>query len=665
MSTATAPKPTTAVTKEEQPVSQEERKLKTRWVFLGIVAVWLIGWLLLHGKQTLAMGGADLTSFHEWLNGVRDSFDAARGSNPIFGIIGAISAGLNWLIDTLQYGFSEPAPGRPVPQIGWLGTLAILSWITLAAAGFRSMLLVSASILAFGAFGYWTDSIDLLIITLISVILCVLIGVPIGIWMAKSKRVTAVITPILDIMQTMPSFAYLTPLVLFFGIGSASAVVVSIIYAMPPVIRVTAHGIRTVAAGTIEASRSLGVTGGQLLRFVQLPMARSTIIVGINQCMMAALSMATIAALVDGPGLGKPVVSALQSLDIGTAFTAGLLIVLMAIMLDRATSAASVRAEIATRTNADPKRRLIILAAAGVIALVCVYLSRLYLWAAQFPDTGIGPKFSSWIAGLTDSVVSTIEPFTNALTRMITVVLLNPFQALLAESPWWLMALVILAIGLAFGGWRAAVAVVICEAIILGTGLWNEAMNTLTMTFVATLIVMLFALVLGVVMGRSRRWDAIIRPILDAFQVIPPFVYLVPALALFGSTRFTAIMAAVAYAVPVATKLVSDGIRRVSPTTVEAVQSLGSTTWQMISKVQLPMARGSLVLAANQGLLYVLSMVVIGGMVGGGALGYLVVAGFSQGQLFGKGLAAGIAITALGVMIDRITQYASDRYGRA
>lgn len=128
--------------------------------------------------------------------------------------------------------------------------------------------------------------------------------------MAKSKVVTALVTPVLDIMQTMPSFAYLTPLVLIFGIGPASAVVVSIIYALPPVIRVTAHGIRTVAPGTIEASRSLGVTGGQLLRRVQLPMARSTIIVGINQCMMAALSMATIAALVNGPGLGKPVVAA-------------------------------------------------------------------------------------------------------------------------------------------------------------------------------------------------------------------------------------------------------------------------------------------------------------------------------------------------------------------
>jgi len=124
-------------------------------------------------------------------------------------------------------------------------------------------------------------------------------------------------------------------------------------------------------------------------------------------------------------------------------------------------------------------------------------------------------------------------------------------------------------------------------------------------------------------------------------------------------------MAAVAYAVPIAIKIAADGIRGVSPTTVEAAESAGSNRWQMIGKVQLPMSRGSLVLAANQGLLFVLSMVVIGGLVGGGGLGFLVVSGFSQQEDFGKGLAAGIAITALGVMLDRITVHTAARYGRA
>ena len=253
---------------------------------------------------------------------------------------------------------------------------------------------------------------------------------------------------------------------------------------------------------------------------------------------------------------------------------------------------------------------------------------------------------------------------TNGFKDLVTSLMLNPLQSLLSDLPWWVMALVLLAVSYLVGGWRPTVVTAVCEAVILGTGLWYDAMVTLTMTLVATVIVMLVAVVLGVAMGRGRRTDTAIRPFLDGFQTIPAFVYLVPALALFAATRFTAIMAAVAYAVPIATKLVADGVRGVPTATVEAARSSGITRWQMISKVQLPMAREALVLATNQGLLYVLSMVVIGGMVGGGSLGYLIVQGFVQGQLFGKGLAAGVAITALGIMLDRTARYAAARYGR-
>jgi glycine betaine/proline transport system permease protein len=173
--------------------------------------------------------------------------------------------------------------------------------------------------------------------------------------------------------------------------------------------------------------------------------------------------------------------------------------------------------------------------------------------------------------------------------------------------------------------------------------------------------VMILALVFGVWMARRRSVDLVLRPLLDAGQTIPPFVYLIPMLALFGPTRFTAIIAGVVYAAPVAIKLVADGVKGVSPTTLEAARSTGSTTWQEITKVQLPMARGSLVLAANQGLLFLLAMAVIGGMVGAGALGYDVVLGFSRSEEWGKGAAAGISIVLLGIMIDRIARAAAAR----
>ena len=183
---------------------------------------------------------------------------------------------------------------------------------------------------------------------------------------------------------------------------------------------------------------------------------------------------------------------------------------------------------------------------------------------------------------------------------------------------------------------------VVCLAGIWYLDLWHDAMITLNMALVGTVLVMVLALVFGVWMARDRRVDLGIRPLLDAGQTIPPFVYLIPVLALFGPTRFTAIVAGIVYAAPAAIKLVADGVKGVSPTTIEAGRSTGQTTWQEITKVQLPMAKGSLVLATNQGLLYVLAMVVIGGLVGAGALGYDVVLGISRSEEWGKGAAAGL-----------------------
>ncbi len=688
-------------TKEEQPRIVQDQSRHTLPLLLGVVVVWVVGWLLLGGRNTLELGLQDQTEFHRWLNGLRDDIQAAAAEQNWFfdGVIGTITTFLNWLVEQLQELISVPAFPRPVPEIGWLGVLAIFVWVAYAIAGLRSAVLVLATVLAFGFLGYWEDSMDTLIITSIAVGICLLIGLPLGIAMARRRSVSAAVTPVLDMMQTMPAFAYLAPLALIFGIGASSAVVCTLIYSLPPLVRITEHGIKTVPATTLEAAGSMGVTKRQLLRKVQLPMARRTIVVGVNQCTMAALSMATIAAFVNSPGLGQPVVSALQNLDVGGAAVAGLAIVLAAIMLDRTTTAASERTERQSqeglasvgrpgvmlmtvvleklprwaseeskgrRPRPSPLFRRAVLLLGLIPVLVAVVLSRQYLSLAQFPESAnIGPSLADAINSFTTSFVDAVDTFTNAFKNIVTYGLLNPLESLLGETPFWLMALVLIAFAYVLGGWRPAVVTVVCEAIILATGLWHDTMVTLTMTIVATVLVMLIAVVLGVCMGRGRRADTAIRPVLDTFQTIPPFVYLVPALALFGATRFTAIVAAVAYGVPIATKLVADGIRGVSPTTVEAARSAGITRGQMIRKVQLPMSKQALVLSTNQGLLYVLSMVVIGGMVGAGSLGYIVVSGFSQAQLFGKGLAAGIAITALGVMLDRIARYTAARYGRA
>lgn len=637
------------------------------WALLAIFAVWIAGWALLKGRATLELPVQELTGFQEWLNELRDAVDQAKfEGSPLFKPFDWISETFDWIVDLLQKLFVEPAFGRPVPVIGWLGLVGISAWVALALAGIRSALLVTGALVLCGTLGYWDDTVDTLIITGVSVAVCVLIGLPLGIWMSRSRAVTSAVTPVLDVMQTMPSFAYLAPLALFFGIGPAAAVVTTLVYALPPLVRISAYGLRTVSPTTMEATRSLGSTPNQQLRKVQLPMARRTILVGLNQTTMAALSMAVIAALINGPGLGIPIVESLQILDVGTAFVAGSCLVLVAIMLDRTTTAAGERAEAAARRGEDPRTRRITLGAVGVVALVAVYLSRQYLRYAEFPEGWIwGSSLATWVNSASEWFVDTFRGITQWTKDFVSNFLLNPLESLLAQSPWYLTLAALLAISVVLGGRRALTATAVTAAVILGTGLWHDAMVTLAMTLLAAIMTMAIGVVVGVWMGRSRAADALVRPVLDMLQTLPAFVYLIPALALFGAGRFLAIMAAVVYAAPVAIKIAADGIRGVAPTSVEAALSTGSSRWQMISKVQLPMAKGNLVLAANQGLLFVLAMVVIGGLVGGGGLGFLVVSGFSQAEDFGKGLAAGIAITALGVMLDRITVHTAARYGRA
>jgi glycine betaine/proline transport system permease protein len=377
-------------------------------------------------------------------------------------------------------------------------------------------------------------------------------------------------------------------------------------------------------------------------------------VLGLNQTIMAALSMATVAALIDAPGLGKTILKALQTLDVGTSFNAGLAIVVMAIMLDRLTTAASQRSR--------NRWRLPVVAVTGIAAIVCIYLSRTYVWAAEFPsDVNIGDDIAKHSGNFAEWVTSTFSDVTGWLKDTVTSLLLDPLQTLLVESPWWLVAALLLALAYLLGNLRATVVTALCVAGLVLSGLWQDSMTTLAATLLAAVATMLLGVVIGVWMARSRRADLVIRPILDALQVMPPFVYLVPFLALFAASRFTAILAAVLYAAPVTIKIVADGIAAVSATTVEAATASGSSTWQTIWKVQLPMARPALVLAANQGICYVLAMIVVGGLVGAGALGYDVVAGFSQGELFGKGLTAGLAIVVLGIMLNQITQAAAER----
>ncbi|GAA3078706.1 glycine betaine/proline transport system permease protein [Kribbella aluminosa] len=623
-----------------------------RGVVVGVLlVVWVAAYFVLRGIDTLVLGGQDTTALHRWLTEHRDAVGQGNG------FFGAIRVAVDQIVVLLQDVISQPSFDRPVPVIGWLGVIAIAAYCAWAFGNWKVAVLTAAGLGFVGSQGLWQQSMDTLALTIAAVLLSLLVAIPLGIWAGLSDRAFKVATLVLDLMQTLPTFVYLAPLTLFFAIGPAAATIATLIYAAPPAVRLTAHAIRSVPPESVEAARSLGSTRGQTLLKVLLPMSRSTVVVGINQTIMAALSMVTVAALIDAPGLGQTVLKALQTLDVGVAFNAGLAIVVLAIVLDRVTTAAGDRP---WRTASVRRKVLLGAGAAGV--LVAIWFSRTYVWAAEFPS---GVNVGSWIASVASGVTTWVQDvfggFTYGVRDAVTVGLLNPLEGLLTGSPWWLVSVFVVALAAVLGGWRGAVPAAVCLGLLVATGVWHDSMVTLASTLLATVVVVVAGLALGVWAGRNRRVDIWIRPVLDAGQTMPPFVYLVPFLALFGTSRFTAIAAAVVFAVPVTTKIVADGIRAVPVATVEAANSVGSSSWQVISKVQLPVARRAITLAVNQGLIYVLSMVVCGGLVGAGALGYDVSAGFAQSDLYGKGLAAGLAIVLLGVLLDRVTQAAARR----
>ena len=228
-------------------------------------------------------------------------------------------------------------------------TLLWLPWpvvlLIIGVAAWRSMgkirhgFLMAGLIFLIGVFGYWDDSMRTLAVVIASVAVSLLIGFPTGILMARSDRVQAILQPFLDGMQTMPSFVYLIPAMMLFGLGKVPAVFATVIYAVPPVIRLTDVGIRGVPETVVEAARSFGASDRQLLFDVQLPLAFPSIMVGINQTTMMALAMVVIASMIGARGLGLEVLKAINRIEVGHGFTAGASIVFLAIVIDRISSA--------------------------------------------------------------------------------------------------------------------------------------------------------------------------------------------------------------------------------------------------------------------------------------------------------------------------------------
>jgi glycine betaine/proline transport system permease protein len=588
----------------------------------------------------------DLDNFQAWLSNNRN----VPRPSVFFQAFNGIASFLDNLVGWLTSFFFK---------LTWAGTTALGTLIVLRFGGRRAALGVLAAFLAFAVMGLWDPVVRTFALTFASVSLSLVIGQPLGILAGRSDRFQRLVTPVLDAMQIVPAFAYLMPIVILFSVGPGAAVATTLIYAIPPAIRITSLGIRGVPTNTVEAAEALGATRVQTLVKVQLPLARRMLLLSVNQTILFALSMVVIAGLIGGEGLGSVVTSGLYS-DPAQALLAGVAIVVMAIALDRATEAMAIRTDPAQRHLTEGKRRTLRLYTLACAAAVGLAVGLGYAF-------GAGSVWSRWTASdwllariqraldYVQSPSTFIFHITSPIGNFLVQYGLSPLRSFFVETPWPAMVFGLAAIAFLLSGLRPAVITLVMLAVIGLSNEWVNAMDTLSQVLVATVFTLLVGIPLGVWAAESVRARKTMRPVLDVLQTLPQLVYIIPFIYLMPVSLVPGVLASVLYAAPVVIRLVEAGVRDVSAHPVEAADSFGATRLQTLLKVKIPLARDAIMLGVNQGIIMVLAVVVIAGLVGSGALGYDVAQGLQQ-SLFGQGVLASVAILALGITLDRITQ---------
>ena len=554
------------------------------------------------------------------------------------------------------------------PALPWTAATVGAALLGYQLGGIRLALLGGIGSLYVSIFGNWVPSIQTLSFVLITTPICFVLGLSFGIWGYLDKKVETALQPVLNVMQTMPQFAYLVPIIALFGLGDHAGSIATIVIATPPMIRNTILGLKRISPEVVEAGLMSGCTKRQLLFRVLIPTARRDILNGVNTVIMQCLAMVVIASFVGAKGLGLNLKVALNSLKIGKAAEAGFCIVLIAVILDRFTKAwANKQVDYFENLTFFEKHKFLIIFGFSILIFSIVafiangYFDKInYLYVIPIEK---GFSFAHHIDALVDWVWETFFYSLNSFNKFLITQVLVPMKRAYLGMP--VAATFTLAMGVAYivGGIRTGLLVGGMLLFIAMSEYWDRALITMYMATFAVIMASLNGIIVGSIFAQTERGSKFILSVCDFFETFPSFVYLIPVIFLFNITDTSVLIAAIVYATVPATRYTVWGLKSVPLSLHEAGTMSGVSRMQRWTNIEIPIAFPTIMLGVNQTVVFTLQMVILGALIGTEDLGQLIFGALSRPK-DGPGVAItlGIFVALIAISVDVIVRkWAEDR----
>ena len=573
-----------------------------------------------------------------------------------------LTAGLENVLDTsgnIFYGKRRWPNLGPIPWTAIAGVAVVVGYYL---GGWRLAVLGGGTFIWTALIGQWKIAMETMSVLVVAAPLAFVIGLSLGIAAWKYAWVDKTIKPVLSVLQTLPFFTYLLPAVIFFKVGPTAGAVATTIYAIPPMILMTTLGLQKVSPEVVEAGKMSGCSKFQMLRHVYIPSARTEILVGVNQVIMLCLAMVVLTAFIGMPGLGAKLLAMMGSFKLGRSFEIGVTIVLLAVTLDRMSKAWVVKQpeHFEKGTSWVNRHKTLVLAIAVFIGFTLLsFVLPIAGTIGRGQDFSQGKELDNLIKGFL--AIDIVQSITYGIRYFLNVWILNPFRDFMLSIPTPAMIMVVAAFAVWLGGKREGVIAVIFFGLVALSGWWDRSIITLYSVLAAVSIAMLLGIPIGVLAARSDKWSQRVLLACDTAQTFPSFIYLIPAIMLFGITATAVVGSILIFAMVPLIRYTIEGLRTVPPEMTEAADMAGATRMQKLVNVQLPLALPTMAVGFNQAIMFAFFMVIIAAFIGTQDLGQELQRTLAGTDL-GKNFVLGICVSLMALTFDLvIMKWAADK----